>query len=404
MQKAAAKHHIQMLQSIDSNMVQVGQEQVQLENLIPRADKAFYAIDQWKKSGRRVFLGKFLFKPCIADHFANLGVEIRNSDLGAAAESKDLLRLSREIRGAIVLLNSNDLHRQDKMELLRKLYRSCPRTLFIAWVWDNHHMVTHSAMIGLSVDVQYPAHYDNLHILNRFCPFGSDAQAGVTLRRTVRRSTSLALLTYGASQGRERTWRTPLPAACHAWTKAQARSFGECLASAARPVRLSGGFIYYPQFPHRNNIVRTIMKQKIGRDLRMYEQDYNYFLNQTPEERWNDWMSSKANLVVPTLSDLPIRVFDALLTGNVPLIPRNLAHAFASMDQATIRELPIIWFDYADLPDMASLVKKACNEFDSGGADGIWMRHRYALDNHMMEDRIQTILDDISALGSRCGS
>lgn len=371
MHEAAAERHIRLLQSIDLQMVEVGQEQGQLQNLMPRADKALYAIDQWKRSDRRVFLGKVLFKPDIADHFAKLGIEILKFDIGAAAGSDDLTRIAREIQGAIVLLNSNDLHGQDKMEFLRKLYRRCPRTVFVAWVWDNHHMVTHSAMIGLSVDVQYTAHYDNLHILNRFCPFV----------------------------------RKPLPASCTAWTKAQARSLGEGLASAARPVRLSGGFINYPQFGHRNSIVRTIMKQRIGRHLRMYEYNGpNHFVKQTPQERWNEWMSSKANLVVPTLSDLPIRVFDALLTGNVPLIPRNLAHVFAGMDQATIRELPIVWFDYSDLRDMAPLVAKACNEFDAGGADGIWMRHRYALDNHMMEDRIESILDDISALGSRCGS
>jgi hypothetical protein len=261
----------------------------------------------------------------------------------------------------------NDLHDQGKMELLRELYRSWPKTLFVAWVWDNHHMVTHSAMIGLSVDVQYTAHHDNLHILNRFCPFV----------------------------------RTPLPAACNTWTKAQARGLGEGLAAAARPVHLSGAFTYYPKFGHRNIMVRKIMQQKIGIDLKMRKPgDYQKL---TPEERWNDWISSKANLAVPTLSDLPIRVFDALLTGNIPLIPRHLAHVFVGTDQATIRELPIIWFDYTDLADMAPLVEKACNEFDSRGADGIWMRHQYALNNHMVEDRVGSILDDIGAIASCSG-
>lgn len=264
MQQAAAQHHKQMLQSIELQMVQVGQEQAQLDNLVRRADKALYAIDQWKRSGRRVFLGKVLFKTGIADHFSNLGIELMKLDVEAATKSKNLRRLSKEIRGAIVLLSSNDLHGQAKIDLLRKLYTSCPGTLFVAWVWDNHHMVTHSAMIGLSVDVQYAAHYDNLHILNRFCPFV----------------------------------RTPLPASCHTWTKAQARRLAEGLASAARPVRLSGGFIYYPEFAHRNIIVRRIMEQEIGSDLRMRKPDDYH--KQTPEERWNEWMSSKANLVVPS--------------------------------------------------------------------------------------------------------
>jgi hypothetical protein len=369
MRQASVERHIPKLLGIDSEIVAVGQEESQLDDLISRAIKARHAMGRWAKSRRRVFLGTMLFKSGIAAYFVNRGIEVIEFDFKAAVEPAEIPRLEQEIDGALVLLNNNDLLQTPNFVLMRHLYVNCPNTVFAAWLWDNHHMVTHSAKVGLCVDLLYTAHYDNLQILHRFCPF---------VRKRV-------------------------PVSSFSWTKEQAQGLAAGLGLAARPIRLSGGFYFYSAFEHRNVAVRRMMAEPFGSHLKSGERVANDYVKKAPEEQWSEWASSKVNLIVPVLSDLPIRFFDALLTGNIPLLPRSLAHTLADIDPLTLQNLPVVWYDYADLADMSRLVDEACDLFDAGGAEGIYRRHRFALDHHMAEDRIESVLDDIAALadGSR---
>ena len=360
--------HTAQLQGLEAQIATIGQEEAQLDSLIERAGKARRSISLTTSRPLKVLLGSFLFKPDIAAHFQARGIDLRKLDLDRVIADRDFVTLLRDLQGAIVLLNSNDLSTEAKLELIKKLYANCPDTLFVAWAWDNHHMVAHSAVIGQTVDVQYLAHSDNMQIYNRFCPFV----------------------------------RPPLPAAVMNWTMAQAEIFGARLA-APRPVRLSGSFFHYPQFEHRNAIVQRLKAQSFGGDLKMSEEGSGTgsYLAKTPEDKWAEWAASKANLIVPTLSDLPIRLFDALLTGNIPLLPRTIAHVFTPDERRALAAMPVVWFDYADLADMGPLVDRACDLFDAEGIDGILRRHRYALQTHMIESRIATLLDDLRALGAR---
>ena len=295
------------------------------------------------------------------------GIDLQHCDLDGIIAARDYVALLRALPGATVVLNSNDLFTPAKLELVKKLYVSCPDTLFVGWVWDNHHMIAHSAIIGSTVDVLYVAHSDNMQILNRFCPFV----------------------------------RPPLPAAIMNWTKREAAAFGAQL-SCERPVRLSGSFLHYPKFHHRNRIVERLMTQGDGAALRMLDTSGGTaaYVAKSASDKWQEWTSSKVNLVVPTLSDLPIRIFDALLTGNVPLLPRTIAHVFSPAEHRALADMPVLWFDYADLPDIVDLVAIACARFDGEGMLGVLRRHRYALDTHLIEDRLQTMVADLRTLGT----
>jgi hypothetical protein len=171
------------------------------------------------------------------------------------------------------------------------------------------------------------------------------------------------------------------------------------LFSTPRTVALSGGFTHYPQFPFRNGIVQRVMGQPVGAALELPgEQSSGHHSRRSADDNWRTWCSSKVNLMVPSMTDLPHRFFDALLSGNVPLVPRWVQPFFQHFDFSGFERLPVVWFDHADLRDMAPRVAQAVALFDRTGSAGIAQRHRWVREHHMLENRIEHILLQVQAL------
>ena len=333
----------------------------QLDNLIVRAGKAVHAMQVWKNRGRAMYLGKYLYSDDIASHFA-ARFPVHCLDLRAEPDEAQFAQLAFDLQGCVVIVNGNDF---GSLRLLQRLYLSCPDTLFICCLYDNHHALDMCVTLSLCSDMVFPAHYDYLALLNRYSPFA----------------------------------RGPLPASTLQWSKIQARRFESKLYSTPRRIDLSGGFTCYPQFPFRQSIVRKVMTQEIGHALELPEENaVEHHSVRSKEENWEVWASSKANLMVSTLTDLPHRFFDALLTGNIPLVPRYLQVFFSHFDFSSFAQDPVVWIDYSDLPDMQDKVRQAVAMFDAGGKNGIAERHRFILEHHMMENRLETILDDVHQL------
>lgn len=358
--------HGPLLTQLDSALVQAGQTEAQLNSLVGRAQRVRPLLQTWLGGPRTLFLGKFLFKPGIEDHFRGR-VDLRYFDIEQVL-NLPLETLAGELAGAVVLLNNNELMRSDALQLLQHLYLACPDTIFITWLFDNHHMANHGAMIGLCSDLIYPAHCDNIQVLNRFCPYV----------------------------------RGPLTAPTIAWSISAVRDLVTAgLFDLNRPVRLSGGYYHYQPFVFRNTILGRNMKPEHDWAIRFMNHDEdNAYWKRTPEHQWNEWLKSKSNLVVPTLNDLPIRFFDALLTGNVPLLPRSLQYLVEALPGEPLNAEDVVWFDYADLTDLKPLVDLACARFESGAVQGIERRHRWAIRNHMVEHRIDRVLDDLAVLAA----
>jgi hypothetical protein len=338
--------------------IDVGHSAAQLHSLTVRAGRARHAMEAWRLMEKGIYLGSYLHGTDVARHLS-ARYPVHELDLSSTIDGDELTALCDAMRGCIVILNSNDV---DTARLLQLLYVRCPETLFVGTLYDNHHALEACATIGMCCDMVYPAHFDNLALINRYCPYV----------------------------------RGPLPASTIQWSQRQAAELEPLIYSTSRTTDLSGGFSHYPDFRFRAAIVETVMAQPVGSALEMpAEGTPQHHARRSKEENWRVWCGSKANLMVPTLTDLPHRFFDALLTGNVPLVPRYLAPFMDRFDFSSFAELPFVWFDYADLPDMAPLVARACAKFDREGAHGIAQRHLWVRGHHMLEHRLDSILDDV---------
>lgn len=335
--------------------------EARLDHLAIRAQRALHAVRQWQRHGRALHVGRYLHSGDIAAHFAPR-FPVHALDLQQVPDEADFTALCERLRGAAVIVNNNDL---GHLQLLQRLYLSCPDTLFIACLYDNHHTLELSATISLCADLVFPAHFDYLAVLNRYCPFVCG----------------------------------PLPASTMQWSRADAQRLEPLLYTTERSVALSGGFTHYPQFPFRNGIVRRIMSQPVGAALELPGQGGGgHHTRRSADDNWRVWAQSKVNLMVPTMTDLPHRFFDALLTGNVVLAPRWIQPFFAQFDFSAFDRPPVVWFDHADLADMAPRVAEAVALFDAEGRAGIAMRHRWVRDHHLLEHRLERMLDEAQAL------
>ena len=354
----------QSLSILESLSIGVGQTETQYDNLTHRSAKALYAAEEWCRRGYKIFLGSYLFKSDVAEYFA-ARYKIIEFNIGKPLSDEEFNNLCMQLRGAMVVINSNELLSAANLQMLQKLYLRCCDTLFICWFFDNHHMIKHGASLSLCLDLIYPAHFDNIHILTRYCPF----------------------------------IRSVLPAGVISWTIPQAVKLEPLLYKRDRSVMLSGSYYHYEKFSHRNHILSQIMKQSVGSGLRfMNGETPGHYWQLSFNEQWSQWCESKCNIIVPTLADLPIRFFDALITGNIPLLPESIRYTVSCYRTDEINALPVVWYSHSDIDHFEDVVNYACSLFDKTGLKGIANRHRWVIKNHMCEHRLESIIDDVFLL------
>ena len=121
--------------------------------------------------------------------------------------------------------------------------------------------------------------------------------------------------------------------------------------------------------------------------------DGRQFRARTPRDRLLEWASHKVHWVVPTLNDIPQRLFDALATGGIPIVPETLRHV-APLSE--IDRQHIVFYNAADVVDPTRVVSEALSRFERSGAGGIIERHRCAIDQHHGDQRLVRILCHIS--------
>jgi hypothetical protein len=225
----------------------------------------------------------------------------------------------------------------------------CEKTLFVAWDWDNHHWLENSAFVAAHSDMYCPAHHENLYLLSRY------------------------------------NWLISGPVYCASiqW----ARSFlCERLPEMIAVVRSNdplGKHVPYGMFSFRNLVLSTLNGHypSIG----FSDQSFH---GRGPVDRLQEWCRHKLHWIAPVLNDVAIRIFDALITGGIPIVP-------ASMKMLPlIREIPeehILFFEPTDIVSPKALVERGLARFDAGGADKLVERHRYALDHHHGDTRMATM-------------
>lgn len=286
-------------------------------------------------------------------HTPGLSVEALPADYFSVEDDEALAHKAAHLAGAVVISENNDagFHAAG----FARLTERCGETIFAVWDQDNHHWLQNSANLAAHCDVYVPAHADNLYPLSRF-----NSAAG-----------------------------SPVPCAVIQWPRRFIEDNVGLLLSQPRSDEPLGRHAMYGPFTYRNQVIATLTKAIPS----VCFVDGRQFRGRTPEDRLIEWASHKAHWIVPTLNDIPQRLFDALATGGIPVVPESLRNAapISALDPEHI-----VFYGPGDIVDPTRVVAEALGKFDRHGAGGVVARHRCGVEQHHGDQRAAQILQRVA--------
>jgi hypothetical protein len=132
----------------------------------------------------------------------------------------------------------------------------------------------------------------------------------------------------------------------------------------------------------------------------MPRDDRSRYFGQSAMGRFAEWSRYKATIIVPVRDDLSTRVFDALLAGLIPIVPRSIRDLDRVIPPGDQSRLGLVTVESLDLGVVQPAVAEALRRFDAMGVDGILARQDHVLDNHMLVNRVTEILYHVWQLGT----
>lgn len=187
---------------------------------------------------------------------------------------------------AFVILTNNILAKIGFAEFLQ-LRELTPHCLYVIQDYDCHHWYRMSAQCALLADIYVPAHFHTPPYVNLIATH------------------PLNTVPIGSIQWSMDFLLANLPLIC----------------SQDRPTSIAGKHSLYSRFPLRNKLIVTFSRSfpEVGFT------DTHHFHQWTQEDKLRDWTRSSLHFVAPVSYDMPIRVFDALVTGGRPVVPYTMA-------------------------------------------------------------------------------
>lgn len=317
------------------------------------------AAKQARVSGlNKVFSNSGIRKVYLSANLGNFGCVAKNFNVEVLEKNffleTDAVRRAgklTQLEGCVVIVNNNDAGTLEARAAYAAFYSECTTTCFIAWDWDNHHWLDLSTFLAAHSDIYAPAHHENLYLLSRF------------------------------------NWLTAGPVYCSSvqWSREFLTDNLDKILLTERSSAPLGMHIPYGQFSFRMQVISTLNQfyPSIGFSSRSFHE-------RTPLDKLQEWCAHKTHWIAPVLNDVPIRLFDALITGGIPLVPDSMR--FLPPVNAIPREW-IAFYSAADIVNPQSLVERANRLFDEGGKDGMVARHRYALEHHHGDASVRQMLD-----------
>lgn len=276
------------------------------------------------------------------------GVVVEHVDI------KDLLELvgSALLEGAIVISSNNDIVHDQSLETYRIFFSKTENSIVAVWDLDDHHWCSLSTFLAAHSDIYFPAHLDNFYALSRY-------------NRTIAGPVSCGVLQWSTSFLEEH--------------------FDDIIFSS-RSDKPLGAHMFYEKFKFRNQIITTLAGhyETVGFSTQHFHQ-------LTVEDRLKVWQGHKAHWIVPVLNDIPTRLFDALATGGVPIVPNTLKHYREIED---ILE-HLVFYDASDIVSPQGVVDQANEKFDQGGINMLVKRHKIGTREHHASARVGKIIQTI---------
>jgi hypothetical protein len=167
-----------------------------------------------------------------------------------------------------------------------------------------------------------------------------------------------------------------------------------------RSDKLLVNYVDYP-FSPRTQLLRILkMQMPEANVLLMAPNERSRYYGKSRAERLREWMEYKSTLILPVDRDLSQRVFDALLCGQILVVPNIIPDFDEVIPPAVQSDLGIIRLQSLQIGVIRQAAAQAVRVFDEMGPRGVEARHRYVLENHMMVHRIGTMLDSIKSVGT----
>jgi hypothetical protein len=259
-----------------------------------------------------------------------------------------------DVDGVIYLVHLQ--YDADRIDAFRERHPDVP---VLGWFWDNHHHPFHNFAVARRVDETVAGHTQFQEYLR--CD--------------------------------ESCFLEPLSLCVTQWSRQHvAKRFTEC-GYQSRESGLYGGFIRYEFSPVRNAFLNAVQEQVAGNNVTLVDETaMQQYFGRSEDERFVEWCRFMCSIVVPLNNDLSQRFFDALLAGQIPLVPDDLTPVDEIVSPAEQAELPVIKYRAGDVESVRDASKRAVEAFQSEGHEGVTRRHRFALNHHMFDNRIEQLL------------
>lgn len=263
--------------------------------------------------------------------------------------------LIQSLKNSLVITTSN-IFAEIGSSRMGSLSEKLPSTIFAVHDYDNHHWINNNIQVAIFSDVYVPAHQSDNLMASRV---NSNIVGGI-------------------------------PCGSNQWSMDFILSFGKENLPIERSDSPLGKYYFYEKFIHRNKVVNTLSNSFAG--IGFVGQDFHAL---SQEEKWREWSGHELHLIVPVLNDLPIRFFDALITGGIPLIPSGLK---PFVDSLQIPEALYGTYGPLDILDPKKLFETQSERFKGLGLTGILERHNFAVDNFQIDAILGKIISESKRL------
>lgn len=316
-----------------------------------------YRNDVTRKAKQNYFSANKITRAFIVDapnNLVNARIEIKDIEIERLnqEELKSALKSSensnsRFDNAVIVMTNNNASHLG--LDLLDRLNEKLPKSIVAVHDYDNHHWHEMSLNIAANVDVYFPAHLTDNAMTSRLS----------------------AKIVAGQ------------PCGSLQWTKEYLLAKTETILNTRRNNEPLGMHHYYEKFKYRNSVLATLHNKYPTVGITQ-----GTFHNKSVDERFTEWVSHKLHIITPVFNDLPIRFFDALITGGIPLVPEGLEPYLRYL------RIPRPYYGVYNVYDLIHPEAKINNElerFDRSSTHGVLERYEYALKNFHVDRILENI-------------
>ncbi|WP_146178975.1 hypothetical protein [Limnohabitans sp. Jir61] len=115
-------------------------------------------------------------------------------------------------------------------------------------------------------------------------------------------------------------------------------------------------------------------------------------------ERYDEWANHKCTVILPLVEDLSTRVFDALATGLIPIIPENIRDLESAISVEDQQRLGIVRIKDLSPEHVRAGIATAISNFDQMGDEGITARTDFVINTALITHRVHAMVLELEKI------